>query len=313
MTTWLGQVAAAPAGDGESGWRGGRSDGGLQGDLVAESLQLADMVALAAVGVDTGVVEAGSPPSPRGHELSYDQADWLTRQLDLGTDGTCNQDDRRITNSFWATGWERQRDTDKANSACAWAGKQTTTWTHFDNGKLKTLETLANRGGTDELTKSHEVGYLDNGVYVNGHRVSDHYLLKRQEGNTATTCVCRRPPPVTAGRHRDPGGQRHHRGRRRPAARAPLSGQPAHRARHRRHCRRQVLVRPAGQPGLRHRAAGSQGDCSPSDGAGVSANLLVDHAYDYLDRLAASRSYAGAASPTDRPTTPTTPTATGWP
>ncbi len=197
MTTWLGQVAAAPAGDGESGWRGGRSDGGLQGDLVAESLQLADMVALAAVGVDTGVVEAGSPPSPRGHELSYDQADWLTRQLDLGTDGTCNQDDRRITNSFWATGWERQRDTDKANSACAWAGKQTTTWTHFDNGKLKTLETLANRGGTDELTKSHEVGYLDNGVYVNGHRVSDHYLLKRQEGNTATTCVCRRPPPVT--------------------------------------------------------------------------------------------------------------------
>src|SRR5215211_546149 len=36
------------------------SGGGLQGDRVAQRLQLADVVALAAVGVDAGVVEAGA-------------------------------------------------------------------------------------------------------------------------------------------------------------------------------------------------------------------------------------------------------------
>jgi hypothetical protein len=37
-----------------------RSSGGLEGDLVAEGLQLADVVALGAFGTDTGVVEAGA-------------------------------------------------------------------------------------------------------------------------------------------------------------------------------------------------------------------------------------------------------------
>jgi hypothetical protein len=39
---------------------GRRSGGWLQRDLVAQRLQLADVVALAAVGVDAGVVEAGA-------------------------------------------------------------------------------------------------------------------------------------------------------------------------------------------------------------------------------------------------------------
>jgi hypothetical protein len=50
--------AAAPGGAGSRrrGW--GRSGGGLQGDLVAQRLQLADVVALAALGVDAALVEA---------------------------------------------------------------------------------------------------------------------------------------------------------------------------------------------------------------------------------------------------------------
>jgi hypothetical protein len=36
-----------------------RSGGGLQGDLVAEGFELADVVALLALRVDAGVVEAG--------------------------------------------------------------------------------------------------------------------------------------------------------------------------------------------------------------------------------------------------------------
>src|SRR5215208_2129723 len=39
---------------------GARSGGGFQGDLVAEGLQRADVVALGALGVDPGVVGAGA-------------------------------------------------------------------------------------------------------------------------------------------------------------------------------------------------------------------------------------------------------------
>jgi len=38
--------------------------------------------------------------------------------------------------------------------------------------------------------------------------------------------------------------------------------------------------------------AGSQADCSPSDGATASASLVADHAYDSLNRLADLRSFA---------------------
>jgi hypothetical protein len=37
---------------------GARSGGGFEGDLAAEGFELADVVALAALGVDPGVVEA---------------------------------------------------------------------------------------------------------------------------------------------------------------------------------------------------------------------------------------------------------------
>src|SRR5215218_3364404 len=50
-----GSTRAEPGPSSADGWRSG---GGLQGDRVAQRLQLADVVALAAVGVDAGVVEA---------------------------------------------------------------------------------------------------------------------------------------------------------------------------------------------------------------------------------------------------------------
>jgi RHS repeat-associated protein len=269
--------------------------------------------------------------APRRHELSYDQADWLTQQLDLGTDGTCNQGDRRITNSFWATGWEHQRDIDTANSACSWSPKQTTTWTHFDNGKLKKLDTLAYQGATGVLTESHDVGYLDNGVYVNGHRTSDHYLLKRKDGDTATTCVSAAAACDARWSYDARDRLVHHQQRAGTATTYTLDqpaqqqGDTAIRAGNvttendgtktlvRRYLGNQLTeLAVDGTTAAKYwydslgnldcvtRPAGGQGDCSPSDGPGASANLLVDHAYDYLDRLAASRSYAGAASPTDK-------------
>jgi hypothetical protein len=136
----------------------------------------------------------GQTKAPRRHELSYDDADWLTTQLDLGVDGAC-KDDQRVVNTFWATGWERQRDLYRAGTGCiadstTWPRKQSTTWTHFDNGKLDVLVT-SNGSGT--VTESHDVAYLDTGgVYVNGHRTSDRYVLNRAN-NRARTCLTANP------------------------------------------------------------------------------------------------------------------------
>src|SRR5215216_6910885 len=63
------------------------SGGGLQGDLVAEGLQLADVVALGALSVDAGVVEAGAqllePCGRVGQQMPDDDQD-----------GPANRDDR---------------------------------------------------------------------------------------------------------------------------------------------------------------------------------------------------------------------------
>jgi hypothetical protein len=55
-----GSTRRSAAEPGPSRWMRADSGGGLQGDLVAEGLQLADVVALGAFGTDTGVVEAGA-------------------------------------------------------------------------------------------------------------------------------------------------------------------------------------------------------------------------------------------------------------
>ena len=55
--------------------------------------------------------------APRTYQMTYDGADWLATQLDLGTDSGCTGD-QRIVNSFFATGWEKQRDTYRGGSGC---------------------------------------------------------------------------------------------------------------------------------------------------------------------------------------------------
>lgn len=266
--------------------------------------------------------------APRRYELSYDGADWLTRQLDLGTDDTC-KDDQRIVTSYWDTGWERQRDVYRAGSGCTadtstWPKKTTTRWTQFDNGKLNTLVT---ENGAGQTTESHDVGYLDDGVYVDGNRTSDHYVLKRADGNTATTCVPGSPcdaaypydardrlttDQIRAGKQVDytldePG---------------KLIGDSSIRAGNvttetrdgatttRRYQAGQLKEATAGGATVKYwydrlgnldcvtTAAGTQGDCSPSDG-GAPANLVTDYSYDYLNRVSAVRSYSGGGTRTD--------------
>src|SRR5215213_6316139 len=73
----------------QSGWMGAGSGGGLEGDLVAEGLQLADVVALGAVGVDAGVVEAGAEVTEAG--VGVDQ-----QVPDNDQDGPADRHDRLV-------------------------------------------------------------------------------------------------------------------------------------------------------------------------------------------------------------------------
>jgi len=74
-----------------------------------------------------------------------------------------------------------------AATPTTWPKKQTTTWSQFDNGLLRTLDTVNGSGVT---TESHTVGYTDDtGIFVNGNRTSDRYVLKRGQPSTATTCL----------------------------------------------------------------------------------------------------------------------------
>src|ERR671919_152405 len=61
MTTWAGQLATTPTGDGEGGWaRFDRSGSWFEGDLVAERLELVHEAAGLAVAVDAAGVVVGA-------------------------------------------------------------------------------------------------------------------------------------------------------------------------------------------------------------------------------------------------------------
>ncbi|HSH21659.1 MAG TPA: LamG-like jellyroll fold domain-containing protein, partial [Candidatus Caenarcaniphilales bacterium] len=111
----------------------------------------------------------------RKHEFTYDGADWLAEHLDHGKKSadTETADDRRITNTWFPTGWEKGRRIERRNSS-GWETKQTTDWTYFQNGLLRTLLTKNGQGAVKE---SHDVSYIDNGVYVNGNRTKDVFRL----------------------------------------------------------------------------------------------------------------------------------------
>ena len=270
--------------------------------------------------------------APRRYESTYDGADWLSQQLDLGVDSSC-VDDQRIVNAFWANGKEKQRDTYRAGTGCStdpatWPKKQTTTWTHFDNGLLRDLETV---NGSGTVTESHKVGYFDDaGVFVDGHRTTDTYVLKRSEGNGATTCVPGSPCDakyVYDARdrvisHQLRAGRTNTYALDQPAN---LLGDTSVRTgaittqtengttTTRKYTSGQLTEQSSGGATGKYwyddlgnldcvtTSAGSRADCAPSDGATISANLVADYAYDYLNRMAALRYYAGGAR-TDKTT-----------
>ncbi len=131
-----------------------------------------------------------NPQAGREHSFSYDGADWVSEQIDEGLTGAAT-DDRRITTVFEPTGWEKKRTIARFNGT-DWKTKQTTDWTYFQNGKLETLVTKNREdGGGQVVVEEHEVSYIEDGIYVNGHRVQDKFKLQHPGGNSdCKTAFC---------------------------------------------------------------------------------------------------------------------------
>ena len=143
------------------------------------------------VETDTGT----QVTAPKRHRFTYDGADWLTMQEDFLADGC-----QKINNTFTSSGLEATRVVRKATQACddpsaAFQARQSTEWAYFLNGKLKKLTT---RKGdlASPIVEQHDVDYLQDGVYVNGHRTKDVFF--RSSPGTGAPCTSAAAPCTAA-------------------------------------------------------------------------------------------------------------------
>jgi YD repeat-containing protein len=250
----------------------------------------------------------------RRNTFTYDKADWLTFGVDEGTTTSCT-DNRKVTNEWFATGWEEQRQILRGSGTgtCSYFAKQTTGWTWFENGKLKTLTTR--QGGTGgTIREDHTVTYTDpGGIYVNGNRTKDQFTLTGPSGN-ATSCqtancnatwtydprdrlvehVDGKPSSSTTTYVLDPAGN---------VTTETKTGTPTRTFTYTGNQLQTVTASgvtqeywydPHGSLDCVTAVAGSDADCSPNDNTAPSVNLIKDYTYDGLDRLVAFRQYGGS-------------------
>ncbi len=242
----------------------------------------------------------------RRNDYTYDAADWLTTQLDYGP-STVTSDDQRITNTFTPNGWEASRVVARNNGSGTWVTKQTTNWTHFLNGQLKTLVT---KNGAGTTLESHTVSYLDTaGDYVNGHRTSD--VFTQQGPDTAAPCrstACSATylydprdkllrevngHGATTNYTLDPAGN---------ITRELVTGDGAKDVTFA-YSGQQLTSVTAGGATQKHwydpngnldcvtLSTGSRANCAPGSGGSYSPQVLADYSYDYLDRMTQLRSF----------------------
>jgi RHS repeat-associated protein len=124
---------------------------------------------------------------PRRNEYTYDQADWVTEQLDRGPAAGCS-DDRRITTDYFKTSWLRFKKVYRGNASCGWDLRVDTAKDYFANGQLNKIVT---KNGAGAVKESHTLSYLDaNGHYANGNRTKDDYVRERPGGGSCTSTSC---------------------------------------------------------------------------------------------------------------------------
>lgn len=244
------------------------------------------------------------------------EADWVTSQEDdLGTQTPA--DDQKVTNQWSFTGLETQR-TRATGGEGNWQPRQVTNWDHYANGDLKTL--TATKASDNTILESHEVSYEDaSGNYVNGNRVSDQFFRR---GPTPPPPPAPQPPCQDAqqictatysydARERLVSENDGHGtvstfaldavGNVTTETVSENGGVPVTRAFDYAGLKLQSITRgesselyfydESGNVDCATTGEGSVGDCSPREGAPVSANLLQDYAYDYKNRVASASSF----------------------
>jgi hypothetical protein len=158
---------------GESAWRVATSEYDPDGNVATRVDDRREDDAGNVVGGDTG----------RTHRFTYFPNGWLDEHLDSGRKPDTGADDRRTETDYLPTGLEERRLVQKANGAGGYDTKQTLTWEYFANGqKRKTF--VRNKDGA--VVESHEISYLADGAYANGHRVTDTFT--RKSPKTETPC-----------------------------------------------------------------------------------------------------------------------------
>lgn len=129
----------------------------------------------------------GQSGSGTKRTYTYDSADWLKTQLDFLAGGC-----RKIKNEFTTTGWEDTRVVRRSSLGCSdlnatFFAKQSTDWDYFANGKLKTL-TTRNGSLTGDIIEQHDLDYVKDNVYLNGHRVSDRFFRSAPGDDQSPKC-----------------------------------------------------------------------------------------------------------------------------
>jgi RHS repeat-associated protein len=136
---------------------------------------------------DAGSVVGGEVG--RTHDFKYFNNGWLDEQLDSGRKPSVTTDDRRTETDYLPTGLEERRLVQKRNAAGGYDTTQTLTWEYTTNGqKRKTFV----RNKDNALVESHDVSYIDNGIYLNGNRVTDTFMRKSPKAGVpcqTTTCT----------------------------------------------------------------------------------------------------------------------------
>ena len=127
---------------------------------------------------------SGDDPDPgRLHTFTYDQANWLTTQLDDNGDADTLPDDRKLGVEWFDNGLEQRttqsrsvgdRDGDREID---YDVKQVTQSAYYDNGLVKSLVTRKDVGG--DLLESHDLDFLDaDNRFHNGHALKDTFRLR---------------------------------------------------------------------------------------------------------------------------------------
>jgi RHS repeat-associated protein len=253
----------------------------------------------------------------RRNTFSYDQAGRLATQLDYGADATGAADDQQISSRWWPNGWKRD-SVIAASVSGSWVAKQTTMWTQYANGQLKTLNTVngavdanGNPAAGAALVERHVANYEQDGLYV-GSRTKDEFAI----AGPAAQTDCRSFTSLCAATYRydargrlvseddghgltsqltvDPAGN---------VTAEVLNDNGAATTKTMSYMGVQLqsstlgtstqkyFYDPLGNVDCVTTLTGAASDCAVATGQTPSGNLLADYSYDYLNRLASFHSF----------------------